>query len=211
VRGKYWPDHLNVLHVEIGGVCWLLGHLRSRTQTLVVPAAEGHPSVTLTLQVEYSSHCVSAGAKQSQMIDFHAVGYERLIIDHRKVRRVFHAGRHALSFLLPDIIASIADRRCFFTGRENFLTLELGNTTPGQAADMRYEIYFNVRKGEGKNTLKLFIESAYVRDEDADNRPVNFKKADKIRAWKLFLNTARGASIKAARNSALNMRKKGRV
>jgi len=68
-----------------------------------------------------------------------------------------------------------------------------------------------VRKGEGKNTLKLFIESAYVRDEDADNRPVNFKKADKIMAWKLFLNTARGTSIKAARNSALNMRRKGRL
>lgn len=82
---------------------------------------------------------------------------------------------------------------------------------PGQTTDMRYEIYFNVRKGEGKNTLKLFIESAYVRDEDADNRAVNFKKADKIRAWKLFLNTTRGASIKAARNSALSMRKKGRV
>nr|WP_256679015.1 hypothetical protein [Pseudomonas sp. MWU12-2323] len=164
------------------------------------------------MYVEYSSHCVSAGPKQNQVIDFHALGYERLIIDHRKVRRVFHAGRHALSFLLPDIIASIADRRCFFTGRENFLTLELGSVVmPGQTTDMRYEIYFNVRKGEGKNTLKLFIESAYVRDEDADNRAVNFKKADKIRAWKLFLNTTRGASIKAARNSALSMRKKGRV
>ncbi len=114
-----------------------------------------------------------------------------------------------MSFLLPDIIASIANRRCFFTGRENFLTLELGSAMSGKTVGVHYEIYFNVRKGEGKNALRVFIESAYMRDEEADNRPVNFKKADKIRAWKLFLNTVRSVSIKAARNSALSMRKKG--
>nr|WP_256347387.1 hypothetical protein [Pseudomonas gingeri] len=200
---------MKALHIEIEGVCWLLGHLQPHTQTLVVPTVEGHPSVALTLHFEYSSHCVSAGPKQNQVIDFQALGHERMVIDHRKVRRVFHSGRHALSFLLPDIIASIANRRCFFTGRENFLTLELGSAMSGKTVGVHYEIYFNVRKGEGKNALRVFIESAYMRDEEADNRPVNFKKADKIRAWKLFLNTVRSVSIKAARNSALSMRKKG--
>lgn len=203
MQGKYWSDHQKARHIEVGGVCWLLGHLRSCTQTLVIPAASGNPAVTLTLKVEFSSHCVSRGPKQNQPIDFQALGHEYLVIDHRNVRRAFHPQRHALSFLLPGVIASFSDRRCFFTGRENFLTLELGRSIQGYAAGAHYEIYFNVRKSALKNTLMVFIESAYVRDEMADNQPINFKKADKIKAWKLFLNKSRGKSIKAARNRAL--------
>ncbi len=202
VQGKYWSDHQKAQHIEIGGVCWLLGHLQGGTQTLVIPAASGNPAVTLTLSIEFSSHCISRGPKQNQPIDFQVLGHEYLVIDHRNVRRAFHPERYALSFLLPDVIASFSERRCFFTGRENFLTLELSSSMQGYAAGAHYEIYFNVRKGEVKNTLIVFIESAYVRDGMADNQPINFKKADKIKAWKLFLNKSRGKSIKAARNSA---------
>jgi hypothetical protein len=94
-----------------------------------------------------------------------------------------------------------------FTGHENFLTLELGDLMPGLGVDARYEIYFSVRKAEAKNTLKVFIESAYVRDEEADNQPVNFKKTDKITGWKVFLNKACGSPVNAARNSALKIRR----
>lgn len=161
----------------------------------------------MTVQIEYSSHCISRGPKKDQALDFQTLGYEYMVIDHRQVRRAFHPERHALSFLLPGVIATFADRRCFFTGKDNFLTLELGTAMPGYPAGSKYEVYFNVRKGEAKNTLRMYVESAYVRDEDADNAPVNFKKADKITAWKLFLNKIRGVSVKAARNSALNLRK----
>ncbi|MBX8520219.1 hypothetical protein K5D37_11075 [Pseudomonas cichorii] len=65
--------------------------------------------------------------------------------------------------------------------------------------DTKYEIYFNVRKDANKkNTLNLFVESAYIRDEDADNEPVNFKKADKMQAWKLFLKKVRGEPMRGA-------------
>lgn len=174
---------------------------------MVVPATAAKPSVTLTLLVEFSSHCISRGPKKDCSIDFCELGIERLVIDHRQIRRAFHQERHALSFLLPDIVASLAERRCFFTGHENFLTLELGDLMPGLGVDARYEIYFSVRKAEAKNTLKVFIESAYVRDEEADNQPVNFKKADKITGWKVFLNKARGSPVNAARNSALKIRR----
>lgn len=207
LQGKYWPDHQKAHHIEVDGVCWLLGHLRDCTLTVLVPAVPGNPSVTMTVHVEYSSHCISRGPKKNQTIDFQSLGYEHLVIDHRDVRRAFHPDRHALSFLLPGIIASFDNRRCFFTGKENFLTLELGTAMLGYPADTKYEIYFSVRKGDAKNTLRMFIESAYVRDEDADNAPVNFKKADKITAWKLFLDKIRGISIKAARNTALRMGK----
>lgn len=197
MQGKYWPDHQAVGHIEIDGVCWLLGHLCDSSFQVDIPPANGMAGVTLTVNVEYSSHCVSRGPKQNQDIDFQVVGVERMVIDHRRVRREFKEGRHELSFLLPGIINTLKDRKCFFTGRENFLTLELGEILPGYDKDTKYEVYFNVRKGEVKNTLKLYVESAYVRDDDADNEPVNFKKSDKITAWKLLLKKLRGESIKA--------------
>lgn len=202
VQGKYWSEHKQARHIEINGVCWLLDHLKDRTITIVIPAASGSPAVTMTVHVEFSSHCVSRGAKQGKTIDFAALGYEHLVIDHRQNRRAFHQGRHDLSFLLPEIVDNFADRRCFFTGHENFLTLELGKVIPGYADDIKYEIYFSVRKAEARNTLKLYIESAYVRDEDADNAPVNFKKDDKIKASTLLLKKLRGESIKAHRGRA---------
>jgi hypothetical protein len=159
--------------------------------------------VTLMVNVEYSSHCVSRGPKQNQEIDFHAIGVERMVIDHRRVRREFKECRHHLSFLLPGIISTFRDRKCFFTGRENFLTLELGEILPGYPKDTKYEVYFNVRKGDGNNVLKLYVESAYVRDLDADNAPVNFKQTDKITAWKLLLKKSRDEPVRGATGQGL--------
>lgn len=203
MQGKYWPDHQAAMHIEVGGVCWLLDHLRASSFQMDIPAADGRPGVLLTVNVEYSSHCICRGPKQGQEIDFSAVGFERMVIDHRQVRREFVERRHELSFLLPGIINSFRDRKCFFTGRENFLTFELGEILPGYAKDTKYEVYFNVRRGGAKNTLKLYVESAYVRDDDADNEPVNFKKSDKMTAWKLFLKRARGEPVKGPTGNGL--------
>lgn len=208
MHGKYWPDHQKVRHIEVDGVCWLLDHLNDSEHTVVAPASPGNPAVTMTLRVQYSSHCISRGPKKGQTIDFAALGYDYLVIDHRQIRRAFHQDRHSLSFLLPSIIASFAERKCFLTGHENFLTFELGELIPEVPSDAKYEIYFSVRQASEKNTLKVFIESAYVRDDDADNAPVNFKKVDKVTAWKLFLNKVRGKSIKAARGSTLTTARK---
>ncbi len=206
MQGKYWPDHQAVRHIEIDGVCWLLDHLRDSSLLVDIPAADGQPRVLLTINAEYSSHCVSRGPKKDSHIDFNLVGFHRLVIDHRGIRREFKHDRHALSFLLPEILRTFKDRRCFFTGKENFLTLELGEILPGYGADTKYEIYFNVRKDASKkNTLKLFVESAYVRDEDADNEPVNFKKADKMQAWKLFLKKVRGEPVRGHRGNNLQL------
>lgn len=210
MQGKYWPDQQKVRHIEIDGVCWLLDHLRDSLLTVVIPEAKGSPSVTLKVSVKYSSHCVSRGPKQGHILDFDTLGHEAMVVDHRNLRRAFHPERHTLSFLLPGIIETFAERRCFFTGKENFMTYELG-PTPDRPADAKYEIFFNARKGDAKNTVKLFIESAYVRDDEyADNAPVNFKQTDKITAWKLFLKKVRGTEASAARGKTMASAKRKR-
>ncbi|MCD5993633.1 hypothetical protein KDX38_08365 [Pseudomonas sp. CDFA 602] len=208
MQGKFWPDHQSAKHIECDGVCWLLDHLRDTSFQVDVPASAGQPRVLLTVNVQFSSHCVSRGPKKGEQIDFHAVGIQRMVIDHRQIRREFREDRHALSFLLPEIVRTFEDRRCFFTGKENFLTLELGAVLPGYAPDTKYEIYFNVRKEDRKNTVRLHIESAYVRDEYADNEPVNFKKEDKIKAWKLFLKRAKGEPVRGHKGNNLKLGKR---
>lgn len=208
VQGQYWPDHQAARHIEIDGVCWLLDHLRDSTFQVDVPPANGQAGVLLTVNVEYSSHCVSRGPKKNQQIDFHVICTSRMVIDHRQVRREFKESRHELSFLLPGIINTLRDRKCFFTGRENFLTLELGRILPGYDENTKYEVYFNVRRDDKKNTLKLYVESAYVRDDDADNEPMNFKKSDKMTAWKLLLKKARGEPVKGPTGNGLQRAKR---
>ncbi|MEQ4502338.1 hypothetical protein [Pseudomonas sp.] len=182
--------------------------MRGTSFQIDIPSAAGQPRVLLTVNVEFSSHCVSRGPKEGDHIDFHLAGVERMVIDHRRIKREFKEDRHALSFLPPEIVRTFKDRRCFFTGKENFLTLELGEILPGYDAHTKYEIYFNVRKDDHKNTVKLFIESVYVRDEHAENEPVNFKKEDKITAWKLFLKRARGQPVRGHKGNNLKLGKR---
>nr|WP_091013794.1 hypothetical protein [Azotobacter beijerinckii] len=195
MRGKFWPDHLGYGSIEVAGTCWFLAHLRPHSCTVVVPGSAGSPAVTLTLDIEYSSHCISKGPKKGQSIDFGSIGHDHLVIDHRQIQRAFNVERYHLSHLLPKIIQSLHQRHCLFTGHQNFLTLELGEF-PGYPPGAKYEVFFSVRKGDARNTLRVIVESAYVRDEDADNAPVSFKKDDRIRGEKLLLKKARGEPIR---------------
>ncbi|MBS9438785.1 hypothetical protein EAE91_17040 [Photorhabdus noenieputensis] len=67
-----------------------------------------------------------------------------------------------MSFCLPDIVKTISSRICYKTGKGNFFTIELTNDN-GETVD--YEIYFKVSR-ESRGKLRLFVESAYVRDND---------------------------------------------
>lgn len=195
VRGKFWPDHLDTGSITVAGACWSLVHLRPHSCEIVIPASGASPAVTLTLDIEYSSHCVTKGPKGGQSIDFEVLGHDHLVIDHRRIWRAFNAERYRLSYLLPDIIQSLHERHCLFTGHQNFLTLELGEL-PGYAPGTKYEVFFSVRQADQRNALRIIVESAYVRDEDAENAPVRFKKDERIKGCKLLLKKARGEEIR---------------
>ncbi len=78
--------------------------------------------------------------------------------------------------MLPGIVAEIAQRKCFHTGKGNFFTIE---TVDPNGVSVEYEIYFNLTRTTKKGRLRLFIQSAYVRDEDhvsaqPKKKPINF-------------------------------------
>jgi len=81
---------------------------------------------------------------------------DELVYSDSREKRIFCFSRYTLSYLLPDIAKQINCKTCFHTGKGNFFTIE----TPNQ---QEYEIYFKVSKSDN-GFLRLFIESAYVRD-----------------------------------------------
>ncbi len=86
--------------------------------------------------------------------------------------RIFCFDRYALSFNLPKIAKSVDKRPCFHTGRGNFFVIEL---VSGSGEKREYEVYFQVSRARG-GLLRLFVESAYVRDEDHDSSQPKRKK-----------------------------------
>ena len=103
--------------------------------------------------------------------------------------RIFCFDRHAHSFNLPDIVMNIGRMSCYHTGKGNFFVIEvLGKDD----VPIEYEVYFNVAR-EKDGILKLFVESAYVRDnKHASSQP----KKKKINFFVIAYNTFQGKQIK---------------
>lgn len=194
MKGKGWKEHLALGQIEVAGSSWSLLHLRPISHQLEIPGLADQGMGEVTLAVEYSSHCVSYGPKQGTELDFDHMGHDHLLIDHRGIRRAFCPGRHKLSVQLPLIIASLPGRQCLFTGHSNWLTIE-GNQF-GYPEGSRYEVYFNLRR-DSPRTLKLYVESAYVRDPShPSNRPTALKRHEKIKGWLLMLKKLRNEPIR---------------
>ncbi|WP_372364231.1 hypothetical protein ACCQ07_21390 (plasmid) [Xanthomonas sp. NCPPB 3583] len=194
MKEKNWPDHLAKGVIAIEGAQFSLAHLQPLNyQVVIQPPSKG--PVTVPVQVEFSSHCVSKGPpKNGPALIFNA-HHDDLVIDHRGIWRCFHSARYQASVLLPQIMKTLDQRPCLFTNGENFLTMELHQLVPGYPSGTQYEVYFNVTS-RGGGAVRIYVESAYVRDEDADNDPYKFKKDDRIKGWRLLLNRATGRPVR---------------
>lgn len=194
MRGKYWPDHLSAGYIVTEGVQHALTHLQPFSYAVPIADTKGVITV-IQVAVEFSSHCVSKGPKKGQTLDFSETGYEALVIDHRRIFRRFLPARYEASTALPRILQSLDQRPCLFTNGHNFLTMAMKDVVPGYPEGTQYEIYFNVRQSAAAS-VQVYVESAFVRDEDADNDPYKFKKDDRINGGKLLLNKGLGRPVR---------------
>lgn len=194
MRGKYWPDHLATGHIAIDGTQHSLAHLQPFSYAVSIADAKGVETV-IQVAVEFSSHCVSKGPRKGQTLDFSSTGYESLVIDHRRIFPRFLPSRYEASTALPRIMQSLDQRPCLFTDGQNFLTMEMDEVVPGYPKGTKYEVYFNVRRSAAAS-VRVYVESAYVRDEDADNDPYKFKKDDRIKGGRLLLNKGLGRPVR---------------
>ncbi|SDG51019.1 hypothetical protein [Paraburkholderia phenazinium] len=90
-----WFKILQQGHIEVSGVTYNLAHLLASSFTLAIPASSRYPAAVATLQVEYTSHCVSFGPENEHTpLDFKVLDGDRRILDHREIARAFCFDRH---------------------------------------------------------------------------------------------------------------------
>lgn len=159
-----------------------LSHVHPFTMEVIQAATKGKPERTYKINVSFSLHCFT-------IKDFSEEGLE--YSDNRETR-YFCFRRYELSKLLPDIIGRIGGMKCYHTGHSNYFIVE----TVNEEGDItsKYEIYFKISKAGKKTGLNLYVESAYVRDEEYQSSKA--KRNKPIRFEILAYNTQTGKPIK---------------
>ncbi len=92
---------------------------------------------------------------------------------------------------MPQITAELAQRKCYHSGKGNFFVVELVDE-----AGLReeYEVFFVASRSSTRGLLNLFVQSAYIRDQEhlsarpAPRKPIRFEI--------LLHNVQTGKSIK---------------
>lgn len=157
-----WHQLLKQGHLDVDGRRYDLSHLLARVVEFTMPATGKFPALTVSMQVEYTSHCVTYGsAIDGKPFDFTSLSPARRLRDHRGIERVFCFDRYRWSLQLPEIIARLDSHTCYFTGRENWLAIDM---IDDEGRRCEYEVFFRLRRGDAPRTLRLVVESAYVRD-----------------------------------------------
>lgn len=174
-----------------------LQHLQDSQFTFAIAAAGGYPEINAGMLVQYGSHCVSRGPGHGERFDIAELGNDRLIVDENGNERCFSSDRYEWSMNLPAIIESLpSGRPCFFTNRDNWLSIEILDSL---GRPQVYEVYFNLTR-QSRNFLRLYVESAYVRTgENQARRPGDIRRKDKIRGNVLLAKKLRGDEFRRPR------------
>jgi len=189
-----WRRIRNSGQIVVEGKTYDVSHLQDTRFQFTIAETSECPEIQASMLMQFGSHCVSLGPPMNKAFDFTRIGTDSKIIDGRGIERCFCPDRYNLSINLPDIIRSLPEgRRCYFTGQDNWLTMEvLGPDGVGQF----YEVFFNVRR-MSSNAVRIYVESAYVRTENRrGNQPSGFRKRDKIGSKNLLIKTLRREPIR---------------
>lgn len=166
------------------GCTYDLSHLHPYTVAFVQPAKAALPARTYELQVIFSLHCFSRGARPGDDLE------GPLAYADSRETRIFDIGRYDCSKQLRAIIGELPASPCYHTHHGNFFTVRTVNEETG--AHESYEVYFEVSRGKVP-PLNLYVQSAYVRDRLHTNRPAR----KKISLFVILHNTLHGKPIKA--------------
>jgi hypothetical protein len=187
-----WISILRQGYIDVASVRYGLAHLVASAFTLAVPASAKFAALVATVHVEYTSHCVSVGPGATSSLDSEAPGGCGRILDHRHVARTFCAERHRWSLRLPEIVAQLGERRCYFTGHSNWLVIE---DITDRGDPVEYEVFFRLRRA-GASALRLVIESAYVRDASRGKAGIPRNRRSIVRFRVMAAKILRGEPIR---------------
>jgi len=187
-----WMHYVGQGFIEVGGTRYDLSHMRGPAFELAIAATAHYPALTLRIEVEFTSHCVSFGPKDGETLDFDALGQDRRILDHRQVARAFCFDRYRWSLSLPALVRTLDGHFCNFTGQGNWLVIR---AIDDQGREVDYEIYFRLRRQAG-DALRMVVESAYVREPGSPGPGVPHGRKGRIRFQVMAAKVFRGEPLR---------------
>ena len=164
-----------------------LSHVHPFDWEYTAPATEKRPERTYKVMVQFSLHTFTRGIELGEIVD------PAIIFPDDKEERAFDFLRYTLSSQLPGIIQGLGERACYHTHHGTFFTIEVVNPA-GVVQD--YEVYFSLSRSSRKGWLTLYVQSAYVRDQ---NYGTAQPKRRKIGFQVIAYNILTGKEIKAGR------------
>ncbi len=136
----------------IDGKIFDLAHLHPFCFSLHLAAQRNLPAVTFEIDVTFGLHCFTEETKPGDCIALH--------YSDMRERRTFNFERYQFSLRLPEIIRTLATRRCYQGKYNNFMTFEIMRN----GILVHYQVYFQVTKSRNMpGRLTLFVQSAYPK------------------------------------------------
>lgn len=153
---------------DFEGKTWTFNHLQPFAMRIPVPL-NGIGIVEVDVVVLFTNHCYSR-----EVVDGECVNACHIVMDG-KTPRLMDSWRYELSLKhLPQLVHSL-DARRIKPSRENFVTIELEPSAPGEAP-MNYAMFFDVIKDrKRKKRLLLRVKSAYVLERPLSKRELEEK------------------------------------
>lgn len=172
----FWEKFIHI------GVEYDLSHLHPCEIQYIQQGTDKQKENKYVVEVCYSLHCFSKTkeANADPLLDY----------SDRRETRTFSFVRYELSKKLPQIIKDLDTKKCMHTSKGNFYVIEV--TMPNGIKE-EYEVYFEVKRTTRKGVARLFIQSAYVRDNEHGNRSSSTKK---ISLFVILHNKLAGKEIK---------------
>lgn len=166
-----------------GGKTYSLAHLVPVAHVYRRVENNDKPSEAFRVDVTFSLHCFSRRPGDGEVYD------SQLMYPNVSEQRLFDLERYEMSKRLPEIIASLPERKIRQTGHGNYISVDLSHQ---DGTPIEYDVFFKVKK-VGRGKLELRVESAYVRDAAyQSNRP----SGKPIRFWVILHNTLNGLAIR---------------
>jgi len=174
---------------EHQGEQYALTHLQATQFSLLLQEHKNNPELEILIDIRYSNHCYSEGEPDIE-------GRECDFYDHNNWPRWFNPGRHETSLLLPGLVQEIHKKKCLFTGKHNWLVIEV-QTLEGERVP--FHVYFAIRKNKHvDNCLYITIESAYLKTR-GDNSPHRHGSMDRTAFAMLARKTLAGQPVRRPR------------
>jgi len=178
-------------NINIDGQIYDLKHMSPWELKVNIPAQDKNPEIDVTLYFHFSNHCYTEGVETSNLDP------KPLIMDNQGRRRQFCKKRYGNSIELREILKNTNTKYCLFTGRENWLIVNLKNEA---GREYKYHIYFSIKRHrQEKNALIVWVETAFIKDR-GNNQPKRGKSLSRIKFEMLVRKTIKNEKIVKPRN-----------